>query len=429
MILSLFSSLSFSKTFILRMKKSVGLQTTSLKNYLGGVQIKKLDLSFGNFYLISIKSKSQFNKLKKLTKSKHFISVDRNIKFQLDSITHKKTLIKGSKRSANMDTLFKQQWALKNTGDNAASRKVDRGIKGMDLNAVNAWKANKGDKKIKIAIIDTGINATHKDLRPNTYINEAEANGTEGVDDDGNGFIDDVYGYDFYNRDGDPKDDHAHGSHCAGIIGAAHNDLGIRGLMANVQMIGIKAFSGSGSGSLAGILQSIDYAIKSNVDIISNSWGSRSNPGSSFQAAVDAAEKKGILFIKAAGNSNGNNDIVGNDSNLKNSNVIIVGAHNGKGDKSYFSSFGKKNVHVFAPGSAILSTVLGSDYEKFSGTSMATPYVAALAGLIKSSEPNLTAQEIRARIIKTSVASGNLSEYSVSGGRVDAHRALNNITK
>lgn len=428
----MFSSLGFSKTYIIRMKKSVGLQTSSLRSYLGGVKIKRLDLSFGNFYLVSIKTKSQINQLKKLTKSKHFISVDRNTKIQINPITHKDSYIKRSKRSNRRgidDTLFKDQWALKNTGDNAASRKVPVGVKGMDLNALKAWKNNKGDRKIKIAIVDTGLNATHKDLAPNTFINEAEAKGADGVDDDGNGFIDDVYGYDFYNNDGDPKDDHAHGSHCAGIIGAAHNDLGIRGLMSNVQMIGLKAFSGSGSGSLAGILKSIDYALKSKVDIISNSWGSSSNPSSAFQAAVDAAEKQGVLFIKAAGNSNGNNDVVGNDSNLKNPNVIIVGAHNGKGEKSYFSSYGKKNVHVFAPGSAILSTVLGTGYEKFSGTSMATPYVAALAGLIKSSEPNLTAPEIRDRIINTSVSSGNLGKYSVSKGRVDAHRALNNITK
>ncbi len=432
-IIALFlSTLGFSKSYIVRLKKSVGVQTTSLKSFLGTSKIKNMRLSFGNFYVIDVNSQTQYEKLKSLKKSEYFISMEADQEVSILPMNTKTVFGGGGgkkKPSKPVYTgpLFDKQWALQNTGDNSKSSKVNQGIAGMDLNALEAWKMIKGDKDIVVAVVDTGIDQNHKDLIPNMWVNEAEKNGKDGVDDDGNGLIDDINGYDFVNNDADPFDDHSHGSHCAGVIGALHDNDGIKGLMDQVKLMSVKTFTKWGSGSMSGILKSIDYAIENGADIISNSWGGSSNPSPAFEAAVKKAEDRGIIFVKAAGNSNEDNDRVANDSNLKNSNVIIVGAHNGMGEKAYFSSFGKNNVHVFAPGTAILSTVPANKFEKMSGTSMATPYVAALAGLIWASEPDLTPEEVRERMMSTSVKSDKLKNYSQSGGRVDAFRALKNL--
>ncbi len=435
LIAFMMSSLAFSKSYIVRLKKSVGVQTTSLKSFLKSNKVKNMPLSFGNFYVIDVKDSAQLKRLKSLKKSDHFISMEENVKVSIYPTFDARDGRGGGTRKPKpkkpvfTGPLFSEQWALVNDGDNAKSRKVEKGVPGTDLNALKAWKMIKGDEKIVVAVVDTGIDQNHKDLISNMWVNEAEKNGKDGVDDDGNGLIDDIHGYDFINNDSDPFDDHSHGSHCAGVIGALHNDDGIKGLMDKVQLMGVKTFSKWGSGSMAGILKSIDYAINNGAHIISNSWGGSSAASPAFKAAVAKAEKKGIIFVKAAGNSNEDNDKVNNDSNLPHSNVIIVGAHNGAGDKAYFSSYGKKNVHVFAPGTAIISTVPGDKFEKMSGTSMATPYVAALAGLIKASEPNLTPEEVRERMIQTSIKTKSLKSYSQSAGRVDAFRALKNTTR
>lgn len=320
------------------------------------------------------------------------------------------------------DADYKKQWGLKNTGRNSGSI-FSRGKKGVDINAEKAWTLTKGSKDIKIAVIDTGVDYKHADLKGNIMVNEAELNGTAGVDDDGNGYVDDVYGYDFANNDNDPMDGHGHGTHCAGVIGATHNAIGIAGVMANVQILPIQFLTKKGSGTLEGAIKAIDYAVSRGVQIMSNSWGGRGE-SQALADAIALAEKAGVLFIAAAGNDNSNNDKVATlPASIKLPNIVSVGAMDGKGKKASFSNFGAKSVHVFAPGVNIYSTVTSNKYKKMSGTSMACPHVAGVAGLILANEPNLTYSEIKAKLMQNTHLGDNLTRYSVSGF-VDAFKAM-----
>ncbi len=304
------------------------------------------------------------------------------------------------------------------------------GLQGKEsINAPKAWEITKGSRSVKIAVIDTGVDYKHPDLKDQMWVNEAEQTGVKGVDDDGNGFIDDIYGYDFANNDGDPMDDNEHGTHCAGVIGASHNSIGVAGVMKDVQIMGIKFLKGSGSGDTAGAIKSIDYAIKMGVNVMSNSWGGEADEESKLlEEAIERARGKGIVFVAAAGNDSSNNDLRHNyPSDYVTDNIIAVGSHDSSGGKSYFSNYGKTTIDVFAPGSSILSTVPGGRYAKLSGTSMATPFVAGVVGLLLSQYPQMTYQEIKERLISTSVKNGRLNNVSVSGGRIDAYRALENI--
>lgn len=326
------------------------------------------------------------------------------------------------------DAMFAKQWGLLNTGKNSGGI-FTPGVAGEDINAAKAWEITKGltgDKTIKIAVIDTGVDYTHPDLKSQIEVNEAELNGKPGVDDDGNGFVDDVYGYDFANKDGDPMDGHGHGTHCAGVIGASHNSIGIAGVMNNVKIVPIKFLSDAGSGETIDAISAIDYAIKRGVNVMSNSWGGGEKEQSLLDA-ITAAETAGITFVAAAGNDSSNNDTTASyPANYDVSNVISVGSYTAAGVKSSFSNYGVKSVHVTAPGSSILSTYKNGGYASLSGTSMATPHIAGVVGLLLSQWPNLTPAQIRERLINTSVKTDKLKSASRSGGRVDAFRALTN---
>ncbi|MDD4974233.1 MAG: S8 family peptidase [Bacteriovorax sp.] len=322
------------------------------------------------------------------------------------------------------DTSFKKQWGMKNDGKNGSI--FSSGVAGEDINVLRAWSITQGSKDVKIAVIDTGVDYTHPDLKDQIDVNLSELNGKPGVDDDNNGFVDDIYGYDFANKDGDPQDGHGHGTHCAGVIGAAHNDIGVAGIMAHVKIVPIKFLSDKGSGESIDAIAAIDYGIKRGVNIMSNSWGGGEKE-QSLEDAIKAAESAGITFVAAAGNESANNDTTASyPANYEVGNVISVGSYTSTGAKSSFSNFGVKSVHVTAPGSNILSTYKNGGYTTMSGTSMATPHIAGIVGLLLSQEPNLTPAQIRERLVNTSVKTSKLSTASLSGGRVDAFKALTN---
>jgi len=326
------------------------------------------------------------------------------------------------------DTYFSSQWGLHNTGNNSGGWWTS-GYPGEDINALKAWEIEKGSRDIIVAVIDGGVDYKHPDLKENMWVNDAELNGKEGVDDDENGYIDDIYGYDFSDDDSDPMDTRGHGTHCAGIIGAVQNNrIGGCGVMGDVRLMALRFINSYGEGQIDDAVIAIEYAIEAGAKIISNSWGSYEYL-KILKDAITLAKDHNILFIAAAGN-----DAWDNDSNepaypasYKIDNVISVGAFAGSGAAVNFSNYGKKSVHVFAPGKDIFSTYPGGGYKKLSGTSMATPFVAGIAGLLLSHYPDMDYSEVRDRIIKTSVYSSYLAAYSVSRGRVDAYRALMNI--
>ena len=321
------------------------------------------------------------------------------------------------------DPRYGQLWGLQNTGSNDPSG--TRGVSGADINAVKAWAITTGSRAIRIAVIDTGVDYNHPDLAANMWVNTAEKNGTPGVDDDGNGYVDDIHGYDFANDDGDPMDGNNHGTHCAGTIGAVHNNgIGIAGVMADVEIVGLKFLTDTGSGSTVHAIKSIDYATKLNVDIMSNSWGGGAR-SQALEEAIQRASDAGIIFTAAAGNSRSDNDSSPHyPSNYPVENVISVAAHTAQDDLASFSSYGKKTVHVAAPGHNILSTVAGNRYASFSGTSMATPHVSGGLGLLLAQTGRLDHADLKSRLMETSVPVSAYRSKVIKGGRMDVYNLL-----
>lgn len=322
------------------------------------------------------------------------------------------------------DPELSKLWGLINTGDN--NPKGGKGIAGVDIDAERAWEIQTGSKDVIVAVIDTGIDPTLSDLSENMWVNEAELNGTPGVDDDGNGFVDDIHGYDFANKSGNLIDDHGHGSHVSGTIGAKGNDgKGIVGVAWNVRLMGLKFLSKSGGGSLEDALKSIDYATKMGAHIMSNSWGG----GGFSQALFDSIQRAsdaGILFVAAAGNHRANNDERPSyPASYDVPNVISVAAVDNKGQLASFSCYGKTSVDMGAPGVDIMSST-PDGYAVWDGTSMATPHVSGVAALVLSNEPNLSMVDLRERLIKTSRPVSGLRGKVASNGIINAYYALTN---
>ena len=322
------------------------------------------------------------------------------------------------------DAMFGQLWGMNNAGQTDTAGQV--GTAGVDINVEKAWDIQTGTKDKIVAVIDTGIDYTHPDLKDNMWTNDAEVNGKAGVDDDGNGFIDDIYGINAITGTGDPKDDHGHGSHCAGTIGAkGNNGTGVAGVNWDVRLMAVKFLDKDGSGTLENAIKGIDYATKMGAKVLSNSWGGGSF-SQNLQDAIQRSNDAGALFIVAAGNDYNDNDVTPTyPASYPVSNVVAVAAIDNQGNKADFSNYGKTSVHVAAPGVNIVSTT-GGVYESFSGTSMATPHVAGVAALIWANEPNLTAHEIKSRLIATVHPMTNLRGKIISGGRIDAYAALTN---
>ena len=324
------------------------------------------------------------------------------------------------------DPSFSKQYGMHNTGEGG-------GVVGADIHATEAWDVSTGSKDVLVGIIDTGVDYTHPDIAANYWTNPGEsgldADGkdkrTNGIDDDGNGYIDDFRGWDFANNDNDPIDDQNHGTHCAGVIGAKGDDgVGVTGVNWNVSMVGIKFLTSSGSGTLENALKSIEYATKLGVTLTSNSWGGGAFSQTMFDV-IKAANEKGILFIAAAGNDSNNNDKTPSyPASYVIDNIISVAASDSKDVKASFSNYGKTTVDVAAPGVDIYSTIKGNEYKKMSGTSMATPHVAGLAALVKAVFPNANAVEIKSRIVNGSDPIKGWENFNRSGGRVNAASAI-----
>jgi len=403
LITLLISFKTFATDFIIKVKTGEKPNTKS--------NLIKLNTSFGDFYKISSNQKSAIKNLKN----------DPAVLYVEPNYTYKISPIEVPQKST--EPSFSKQWGLLNTGTNSGGF-FSSGIAGRDINAINAWKITTGSDAVKIAVIDTGVDYTHTDLQNNMWVNEAEQNGKPGVDDDQNGYVDDIHGYDFANKDGDPIDDHGHGTHCAGVIGASHNGIGVAGVMNNVKIVALKFLTGTGSGTTEDAILAIDYAIKAGVNVMSNSWGG-GDESKALKDAIMAANEAGIFFVAAAGNESNNNDTTASfPANYKIDNVISVGSMDGRGKKSSFSNHGANSVHVFAPGSNIYSTFKGNTYKSLSGTSMACPFVSGILGLLKSNEAYLSILEGKERLIKNSVPSNDL-QSSVAKGWVDAFKALN----
>ncbi|SMO50644.1 S8 family serine peptidase [Gracilimonas mengyeensis] len=327
------------------------------------------------------------------------------------------------------DPSFNNLWGLNNDGQT-------EGTADADIDAPEAWDITTGSDQIIIGVIDSGVDYTHEDLSENMWVNEAEIPGN-GIDDDGNGYIDDVYGYDFWNDDGDPydvADGDAHGTHVAGTIAAVgDNGIGVTGVNWEAKIMALK-FLGPDGGNTSDAISALEYAIMMGAHITSNSWGG-GGYSQALSDAIEAAGDAGQLFIAAAGN--GGADNIGDDNDLMPhypssydlDNVIAVASTTDDDALSGFSNYGAISVDLAAPGSSILSTTPGDTYSYFSGTSMATPHVTGVAALILSQDPelsnNLVSYEtVRDKIFNSVELLPALEGKTTTGGRLNAFQAV-----
>jgi thermitase len=275
----------------------------------------------------------------------------------------------------------------------------DKTLYGLNrIKAPAAWEKAKGKASVLVAVVDTGIDYDHPDLA---------------------GAV--VKGPDIVNRDNDPKDDHGHGTHCAGTIGAIANGKGIVGVAYGVKILGVKVLSGKGDGSQDGVAEGINAAVKNGARVISLSLG---GPDSrTMRDAIAAATKKGVLCVAAAGNDGNKNPVYpGADPD-----AIGVGSSDANDKRSYFSSYGN-TVDIAAPGSNIYSLGLGGKYKTMSGTSMATPHVAGAAGLLLSARPDLTVSQLRQLLETTGDAVSGFTE-TPSVKRLNLAKAFEELEK
>lgn len=337
-----------------------------------------------------------------------------------DSAVSRRDLLLRNTSGRPNDPQFNQQWSLNNLGQ-------DGGKERADIDALQAWLKTRGSDKVVVAVLDTGIDYTHKDLASNMW---SRPDSVPQYADDELGSFDDLHGYDADADAGDPMDDNGHGTHCAGIIGAeGDNGEGITGINWNVRIMPLKFLGRGGFGTTKDAIESINYAIDRkkkgvNVRVINASWGS-TQYSRALEDAIRAAGEQGILFVAAAGNNSSDNDRRAHyPSNYDLPNVISVAALDRTDSMASFSNFGVKTVHVAAPGREILSTWLGNAYREASGTSMAAPHVSGVAALIIASEPNISVSKLRERVLGSVDKLEALDGRIATGGRVCAAQAL-----
>jgi alpha-tubulin suppressor-like RCC1 family protein/subtilisin family serine protease len=336
------------------------------------------------------------------------------------------------------DPLFGQLWGLHNVGQS-------NGVVDADIDAPEAWAIHTGSSNVLVGVIDTGIDYTHPDLAPNYWVNPGETGldalgrdkRTNGVDDDGNGYVDDWRGWNFINETNDPKDDHFHGTHVAGTIGAVgNNTVGVAGVCWKVSFVALKFLGSGGSGYISDAVEATAYATRIKCALTSNSWGG----GGYSQAMVDAiqeAHTNGILFVAAAGNNGADADQSPMyPAAYDNPNIISVAATTRTDEKASFSNYGAKTVDLGAPGHEILSTYPTymtdamrsrgdpTNYNAISGTSMATPHVSGACALLKSFDPTISHMEIKTYLMRSVDPIPALQGKTVSNGRLNIYRAL-----
>lgn len=308
-------------------------------------------------------------------------------------------------------------WGLNNEGQTG-------GTADADIDAPEAWQKAKGKTQAEggliTAVIDTGVDYNHADLAANMWTNPGEIPGN-GIDDDGNGVIDDVHGYNAYDNSGDPMDGHGHGSHCAGTIAAVgDNGVGVVGVNHKANIMAVKIFSDEGRTSAAAIIRGIQYATKNGARITSNSWGG----GPANEGIRSAFADSPAFHLAAAGNDGTNNDVRPHyPSNYDLDNIVAVAATDHNDKLAYFSQYGATSVDLAAPGVDILSTVPGG-YDTYSGTSMATPHVAGAATLIVSAYPQISNEQLRDALLGSVDKIPALEGKMTTGGRLNVNAAL-----
>lgn len=405
------------------------LFSTSLANASTTLLIKYKKASSGNF-------RSHFsNNISGIQKP--FLSDPQTSLFELDPNTNIQEAIEEIRKNPEVeyveqdevisahsrpnDSHFSEQWALESNNSNIGAEK--------------AWDVITNSTAILIAIVDSGCNYSHEDLKDNIWRNPSETPNNR-VDDDRNGYVDDYNGYDFQNNDADPLDDFEHGSLVSGIIAASgNNDIGISGISWNSKIMCLKVLDSVGNSTISKAVEAIDFAIFHGAKVINMSWGyvPSASPSRTLEEAILRAQAAGVLVVASAGNGTQgfgyNNDENINLANYPSSypqdNIIAVAATDPSDRLTAFSNYGARTVDLGAPGISILSTHPTRGYSFFTGTSAAAPHVSGTVALVWALNPNLHYSEIKRLVIETGDAMPTLSGKSLSGTRLNISNAIN----
>lgn len=336
-------------------------------------------------YAVVSETNLKKDELKKISCVKH---IERN-----KAMSGQSALLHRVFENLPQDPKFQNQWALNNPGS-----------PGSDINVLKVWdKFLTGKKSIKVAVMDTGIDWDHEDLKDNLYTNPGESGplAYNGIDDDGNGYVDDVHGWNALDNSPNSRDDHGHGTHVAGIIGAVgDNGIGVSGVNWEVSLVPIKMLGKTNSGYVSKTIEALEYALANDIDIINASWSGL--PYSDIiLGLMNKLSEKGVLFIAASGNETGNTHTPVHffPEFYQVPTVISAAATTKAGEISVMSNWGEDVADLAAPGDHVLSTYFGNKYSEMTGTSMAAPQIAGACALLKAYYPWMSALEIKKRIL------------------------------
>jgi len=321
------------------------------------------------------------------------------------------------------DPSFPIAWGLLNNGQFSGSP-------GNDIRAPEAWEITTGSRDVVVAVIDSGIDLTHPDLAANLWVNPGEIAG-DGLDNDANGYVDDIHGWDFVDGDAVPQDGFGHGTHVAGIIGAVGgNGTGVTGVAWRVSIMVLRVQDDRGAGSTSGVIAALRYATAMRRDhgvmvvASNNSWEAPAGYSAVVEQVIRAHGEAGITFVAAAGNLATDTDVTPRyPGGYDLPNVITVASLTPAGGLAASSNYGGTSVDVAAPGTVIHSTYKNGGYGSLSGTSMAAPHVTGGIALLAAARPGLTVAEIRAAIVDTAAPLPSLAG-KVAGGRLDLRAAM-----
>ena len=324
------------------------------------------------------------------------------------------------------DPSFAVEWGLHNTGQYS-------GTPGNDIGAAGTWQFTTGSRSVVVAVIDSGIDLTHPDLAANLWVNPGEIPG-DGIDNDSNGFIDDIHGWDFVDNDAVPQDGFGHGTHVAGILGAVgNNGIGVTGVNWQVSIMALRIQDDRGAGSTSAMLGALRYATLMRRDhgimivASNNSWDAPAGYSGVVEQAIREHGEAGITFVAAAGNKATNLDVTPQyPGSYDLPNVITVASLTPQGGLAASSNYGAGSVDIAAPGTVIQSTYKNGGYGLLSGTSMAAPHVTGVAALLAAAKPGITVAEIRTAILDTATPLEALAG-KVATGRLDAFAALGSL--
>jgi len=407
-----------SKRLIVKIKSDVDISTIKhIKNY------KNL---FSNIFVVY--SASVESLYEKLASDKHIEYVERDYFGSKDKLA-KVAKLQEFEFQSDLDSYFddpkiSRLWSFLEAQDNGIS-------------VVKGYLLSEGAtrEEIIVAVVDTGVDFTHEDLQDNIWVNSLEI-ADNGIDDDGNGYIDDIHGINTLIREEgiatkDIMDRHGHGTHVSGTIAAVQNNaLGIAGIAKNVKIMGIRTVPNSGDELDVDVIEAFIYAAKNGAKIINCSFGKSHNEGGrALQEAIDFIGKEyGVLVVAAAGNSRDDIDVdLTYPASFDSENLLVVASNRSSGGLSYFSNFGEISVDLAAPGSGIYSLAPGNRYATMSGTSMASPAVAGVAAEVLSQNPYLTVNELKEVLMENVNIVDSYNGKMVSEGRIDLFNILKKL--